>query len=92
MTQQKVPLIDIEKYFERKKEGFVSVVPLGTNFTVMDRQFDPTTGQEVDPRIIPINVAQMLEQKEAYEKMVGLIDKFVEDLQAEGVKVSPETN
>lgn len=67
-------------YLKRKKAGTVCILRMGATHTVVLRQFDPETGQEIEPRMLPVDAAQLQVQRKHYQDMLEILDELLVDL------------
>ena len=74
--------MDILKYQDQKKAGFVDVKRYGAEFAITARRFDPATGEEVAPEVGVMNRASIVAQRDAAQAQVDGLNALLADMDA----------
>lgn len=84
--------IDAAKYLENKAKGAISIalVPNSkTRAVAYIRQFDGSTGAELDPQMLPVNPRTLQEALKAMKSITDGINAILADLKALGIDITP---
>ena len=75
-------MVDVKTYMEKKKRGLVKVQRFGKKYLVVQRKFDPNTGEEMDPDFIPISIEAVQRAIEDLEGQLAALRELKSDLEA----------
>ncbi len=76
------PKPKIEDYKDGKVRGLVTLAKVGAAFVIAKKQFDPSTGDELDPVVIGVDKKQFEDKKESLLKQIENIDAMIADMEA----------
>lgn len=72
-------MIDIKNYIEKKETGLISLAKLGSGFALSQKQFDVSTGKEVEPLVAGFHVKDLEKMKKALQKTIADFDTLIAD-------------
>lgn len=75
-------MIDVKKYIEKKEKGLASVAKIGNAFAISVKNFDPQTGEELDPGVEGFKLKQVEDLKIGLQEAIANIDALIEDINA----------
>ena len=78
--------LDLTNYEELKAKGLLTPGKIGSAYAVVIKQFNPSTGKEIDSKFVPLSIAQLEAAAARDRKNADAIDLFVKDLKALDVK------
>lgn len=82
LIKQKIIMIDIKRYIEKKEKKLVSVAKIGNAFVISQKRFDVETGEELDPEVQGFNLEDLEEIKLNLQKAIADIDSLIENINA----------
>lgn len=74
--------MDISKYRKQKGKGLVQIFSAGTAHLVVQRRFDPFTGEETAPEMQGIDLEQIKQRRQELIDQLAELDAFIADLEA----------
>ena len=72
----------LNNYALLKTGGYKSVQKMGAGAVLTSRNFDPHTGEELNPSVVPIDKANVEKQIEILKKGIDLSNSRINDLQS----------
>lgn len=76
--------MDLSTYPDQKEKGNVSVGKVGMAYVISSRRFDPTNGQEVQPEVAALAMADIDRNLAEFQAKIDALTMLKDDLVALG--------
>ena len=74
----------LQKYEELKGKELVKILNTGSNYAISYKQFDPDTGEQIEDKVLSLDVDALKEEKESLsiesQKRIDEIDMILKDI------------